>query len=226
MNYFGTTFALGLVRNHCQTFDAARTLRDRAWDEMQRLEALLPVATSEDDVDAQIAQHDLHRSVAYTNASDELWLGLTSMTTAATNLFKLLWNSQKYPAEREVLRRLLGLAAVEPTLVRKVRNSFEHMDERLFKHLAEEDRLMGDDPRFGRMRMSWLVTDSPPEMRSAGTTTVYDRIYGLWRPTADTLTFWGETVDLQEVTSTVDDIAQAVPSALTQAAAMHHYRIL
>jgi hypothetical protein len=61
-----------------------------------------------------------------------VWSEIQSILVAAGNASKLLWGSSRgKEEERELLREAAGVADDSPLKSRKIRNAFEHIDERL-----------------------------------------------------------------------------------------------
>lgn len=107
-----------------------------------------------------IATHQMNSSIT---ASDQLvfWIGCKNLFTAAGNLSKALWGQpgQNRESARRALRESLQVAEDSPLRNVKMRNHFEHYDERLeqwWEHSLKHDpslpksevkgRFLGYDP--------------------------------------------------------------------------------
>jgi hypothetical protein len=66
------------------------------------------------------------------DANRELWYAAQSLLSAAANVTKVLWGTKATGAAREPVRKTLGVTDGEIWQVaRKIRNSFDHYDERI-----------------------------------------------------------------------------------------------
>ena len=64
--------------------------------------------------------------------SDETWGYIQSILIAIANISKILWPSNKrYSRRGDSLRSILGISNDNPISDRKIRNHFEHYDERI-----------------------------------------------------------------------------------------------
>jgi hypothetical protein len=61
----------------------------------------------------------------------EVWGAIQSILIAAANVSKLLWPAQSRSARGAALRALLGVDDSNPLSNRRLRNHFEHYDERI-----------------------------------------------------------------------------------------------
>lgn len=83
---------------------------------------------------AKIAIRAAERLAATNQDSDELevWSAIQSILVAAGNVSKILWPSRKSSSARgQVLRKLLNVDDQNLLSDRKIRNHFEHYDERI-----------------------------------------------------------------------------------------------
>jgi hypothetical protein len=74
-------------------------------------------------------------SSEFLQASDRLWFYVNATLNSVANISKLLWPNSgrnQFPERRgAALRKSLGVPADSPLKHRKVRNHFEHVDERI-----------------------------------------------------------------------------------------------
>jgi hypothetical protein len=80
---------------------------------------------------AKIAYNDFRRSLE-SNDMDRIWYSIQGFLVAVANISKMLWSTKvKYPNRGEDLRKSLSVDNNSPLNSRKVRNHFEHFDDRL-----------------------------------------------------------------------------------------------
>lgn len=127
---------------------------------------------------------------------DTVWIGAQVLLTGAANTSKALWGGgrerHKISAEREPLRRSLQVEDSSPLSDVRMRNNFEHYDERLDKWWQESpqhnhlDRLLG-----------------PPESVSGLNDIDRFRVYD---PTTHDIVFWGERFNVQAIATAVSEL--------------------
>jgi hypothetical protein len=131
-------------------------------------------------------------------ASDEgrAWKELQSFLIAAANVSKLLFPSREGMRGRgEELRRSLGVPDDSPLKDRRLRNHFEHLDERLEDWALNSERRNFVGRIIGRQGTVVVTPDPTDHM-------------GQLDPTDFTVDFRGEPFDLQPLVSTLEDLWQ------------------
>lgn len=116
---------------------------------------------------------------------DRFWYGVQNALLAVGNTSKVLWGQKgKYATERAALREWLGITDDSPIRPTRMRNHFEHMDERIDKWYADGAELFSDR----------VVAGVPPYRSDTG--------QFRWFEGHETLVvnFWGDRWDLGEVT--------------------------
>lgn len=148
-----------------------------------------------DLVNKAVAEHDGRR----------LWFGLHGFVTATGNVSKLLWGQgATHNRRRARLRELLQVSNESILSDRDIRNDLEHFDDRLetwakrTEHYNILDRFVGPVSAFGDLFGDLF---GPNDCLRA-----YD-------PNAKTLTFAGNSLDIQAVTdalATLEPLARAL----------------
>lgn len=140
-------------------------------------------------------------------AMDEIWFSLENLLSAAANASKALWGSNPgMQAARQPLRDSLSVTDDSPLSNRRMRNHFEHYDERVEKWWKEStthsriDRIIGP---LGSIGISGL--------------TPLDMFRHLDPSTMD-VTFWGDTFSIADL---VDEASRLLPIAQREVAKPH-----
>lgn len=90
---------------------------------------------------ALMSASDLREALEHQDDTDRIWIAVQSFLVAAANVSKLLWGSgQSASNGRRALRESLGVSDKSVLRSRKMRNHFEHFDERLKKWAACSER--------------------------------------------------------------------------------------
>lgn len=115
----------------------------------QRLEAMGPLrgGSPPDDFAAAwdlMAEYDRQRSaleVRSRQARETVWFSIQNLLTAAANIAKLLWGSDKAESaeQRRPLRELLNVEDTSPLKPRELRNHFEHVDDKIIQQVSAPD---------------------------------------------------------------------------------------
>lgn len=144
------------------------------------------------------AFHELN-AARVTKSSDDIWRHLQSILVASAGLSKMFWGSgeggdEERAKSRLRLRESLQVADNSPLRDVKLRNDFEHFDERLERWFARSEhrnfvgRYIGPTGR--------LITPSPPPTDQ----------FQQFDPETSLVTFWEHTVSLPDVLSEVSRI--------------------
>ncbi|WP_131801801.1 hypothetical protein [Klenkia soli] len=219
MDLYEMTVLLGTLDAQCSAFETNHQHRDDAY---RRLVDAMDTAHSKtapisDEGDRAIRLDELRTELNVSAIQTEVWASNISMLNAAANAYKLSWNKSKYSTERAELRSLLEEPDEEPTGVRDVRNSFEHQDERIFKHFKDEAARLRNDSDHGRIHLSYLIVDDPG-VDQVDALPDRNRIYGLWNASSDVMSFWDDDVDLRAVASHLRCMKAKIPAARSAAA--------
>ena len=123
----------------------------------------------------------------------EVWCSIQSILVAAGNVSKILWPSRKSSAARgEKLRSLLDIDKCNILSDRKLRNHFEHYDERI-EDWFEKSRSLGYiDSRIDPLQSNFSNNNT--------------NIHRIYNPLTQTLTFRGESIDLGKVLIALEEI--------------------
>jgi hypothetical protein len=131
------------------------------------------------------------------------WLALQSILVSAANISKLLWGSRgegstERQKARAPLRELLEVEQDSPLYDLRLRNDFEHFDERLERWLS---KATGQQvPYVGRN--IWHA----PEGVTMIAGEAEHRRFGHYDPVTATVSFWTHSVDLRSLIAEVDRI--------------------
>lgn len=133
--------------------------------------------------------------------TDGVWFGLQSILISASNASKLLWGAGRTDKEaqalheaRRPLRESVGVDDSSPLNSRRVRNSFEHFDERIddwFK-ASENHNYVGRN--IGPPNM--IVIDGAPP----------DDHFGHFDPSTSVVTFWDRSAELNPIVGEAEKI--------------------
>jgi hypothetical protein len=119
----------------------------------------------------------------------EVWCAIQSVLVAAGNVSKILWPHKKCAARGEYLRKLLNVDKSNLLSDRKLRNHFEHYDERI------EDCFKGQSSAV----YSDLAID--PFNKS-----IWGNQHRAYNPLTQTVTFRGESFNLAAVLDALEEI--------------------
>lgn len=123
----------------------------------------------------------------------EIWGAIQSILIAAANVSKILWPARKISAVRgDALRQLLDVDDHNPLSDRSLRNHFEHYDERIENWFREKSSAVYIDSRIDSFDSVW--GHNPANIHRG-----YD-------PLTKTLTFRGESTDLQAILIALEEI--------------------
>lgn len=130
-----------------------------------------------------------------------IWFALQGMLVSAANASKLLWGSRTEEAleARRELRESVGVTDASPLSSRRLRNDFEHFDERLEEWFDKSrdhiyiGRLIGDPD--GIIVDGWGV----PEDK-----------FGHFDPSSTLVSFWERSACLQDIVSEAERIITAL----------------
>src|SRR4051794_1539773 len=100
------------------------------------------------------AMHQLVLALAYRQDRAEVWYHVHGMLTAAAMVSKTLWPIRRVNQARgELLRSVFKVPADSPFQSRRVRDGFEHFDERIDRFAgsgqAVLDRIVGTPDSWG-----------------------------------------------------------------------------
>ncbi len=145
---------------------------------------------------ARIAERAASRLGDQTSDVDhvDVWSAIQSILVAAGNVSKILWPSEKNAERGEHLRKLLSVDDGNPLKSRKLRNHFEHYDERIQSWFEESGSVVYLDPEI-RSSAGHLISMPRASHRS-------------FDPTTMTVTFRGETTDLKGILSALREIRE------------------
>lgn len=123
-----------------------------------------------------------------TDPDTEPWYSIQAFLVATANISKFLWPNPRKKARGEQLRDFLSVQDGSPLKWRKVRDSFEHFDERLDSWIAP-----GKGDHFGRVYGPSDLLDFEPEDNA--------RIYD---PRSGHIALFGEEYDIREAVKEVE----------------------
>jgi hypothetical protein len=133
------------------------------------------------------------------------WFGLQSILISASNASKLLWGAGRTDAERAHLNKarapLRVSAGVEddsPLNDRRVRNSFEHFDERLDRWFKKSESHIYVGRNIG-----------PPDMVVIGDKPAEDH-FGHYDPATTIVSFWDRSVEVGPIVLEVEKILRVL----------------
>lgn len=186
----------------------------RAADELQRA-----LARFERDVDAELrelaqaedryrAMYDqmVRREREDAEANFAAWYAIQGILVFAGNVSKLLWGANaNRRAARAELRRALEISDDSPLEDRRLRNHFEHFDERLEAWASEDHPRLSDGnirhvPQF---MLASRAPQSPSEWfwASQARTSLREFDHELWM-----VTFYREPFELRPIVAALDDL--------------------
>jgi len=141
---------------------------------------------------AKIAKRAAERLHATIDHFDEIevWSSIQSILVAAGNISKILWPSRKASAIRgRKLRALLSVDNGNLLSDRKLRNHFEHYDERIEDWFEKSQSAVYMDSKIDPLESNWITN--------------YHRTYN---PLTQLLTFRGESLDLGRLLFALEEI--------------------
>ena len=122
----------------------------------------------------------------------EAWRSIQSLLVSAGNISKILWPAKIYAARGKHLRELLKVGENNLLSDRKIRNHFEHYDERIEEWFEKPSSSVYQDWAFDSFPPVW-----GPKLNTRHR--VYDPVTGV-------LTFRGKSIELVEVAKAIKDI--------------------
>ncbi len=127
------------------------------------------------------------------NYSDKLeaWSLIQLILGSAANVSKILW-SKRFESRSEHLRKLLNIDENNPISKRKLRNHFEHYDERIEKWFEKQPSAVYRDLEINPFESIWGITDKNKNRE--------------YNPNTQVLTFRGESIDLGVLLSELEEI--------------------
>jgi hypothetical protein len=151
--------------------------------------------------------YDAWRARSELTASTDLgpvWFGIQSMVTAAANISKALWGQGgKLAEQRKVLRDSIGVDESSPLNDLRMRNHFEHFDERLDRWWQESERHNYSDANVGPAAVVETIPGDGID------------VFRRFDPETGELRFWGDTVDLSAIPAEVRRIQPILRDAIT-----------
>lgn len=142
----------------------------------------------------------------HTRDQDLFWASIQSLLTAAANISKACWGAGgKKNAEREDLRKSLGVDDGNPLASTTLRNHLEHYDERLDRWYRESSQRIYVDFIIGPRKTTIAGVDDSD-------------IFRFYDPGEKEVIFWGEHFTLQPI---VDEIARLLPVATAESNKPH-----
>lgn len=150
---------------------------------------------------SKIAERAAERLVTYEDHV-ELWSAIQSILVAAANVSKILWPQRELSTARgKKLRTLLNIDDSNLLSDRKLRNHFEHYDERIEKWFEKNGSGVYMDMSIDPFESIWGSN--------------LDNRHRVYNPVTQVLTFRGESVDLAAILKALEEIRhQCRPFAL------------
>lgn len=122
----------------------------------------------------------------------EVWSSIQLILVAAANVSKILWPQKKYKSRGDLLRKLLNVDQNNLLSDRRFRNHFEHYDEKIENWFKDQPSAVYRDLEIDPFKSIWGITDHNKNR-------TYD-------PIKQTITFRGESLDLEEVLNALEEI--------------------
>jgi hypothetical protein len=129
------------------------------------------------------------------------WFALQSILSAAANLSKLLWGSRDDPdaeARRADLRVAAGVSDESVLRSPKVRNQFEHIDQKIEKWFNTSGGKGYVSRNIGQYGDIHIESDEDASR------------FGRWDPETGIVTFWTHSVSIPEIVTEVERILPIV----------------
>jgi hypothetical protein len=138
------------------------------------------------------------------------WGDVQSVVLAAGNVSKLMWGQGGSRADKRAhLRESIGISDNSPLRLTRMRNHFEHVDERLETWFKESSQhIYADGHVFLTPRPPQGMVEADPPMDRVNTFREYDAASG-------TLWFWGDQLNLREIES---EVRRIIPTIREKAA--------
>jgi hypothetical protein len=137
---------------------------------------------------------------------DGVWFALQGILIAASNASKLLWGTNaKVKAARASLRESVQVDDDSPLNDRRVRNSFDHIDQRITKWFGQKGSERVYVGRNIGAPESVKIDGEPPADP-----------FGQFDPKASELTFWEESIELQAIVVEAERTIDAIDRALAE----------
>jgi hypothetical protein len=156
---------------------------------------------------AVLVNDSLLRNAMNTDAPNQetIWAAIQGILTAAANISKALWGTEGRSAtQREDLRTSIQVADTSPIAITRMRNHFDHFDERIDRWWKNSTNHNYADYIIG------------PDMFAMGLD-VSDIFRHLNQETGEVI-FWGDRYSLTEI---VDEINRILPLVAAEAAKPH-----
>ena len=147
---------------------------------------------------ALLAASDLDDALAG-NDSDRIWLAIQSLLVAVANVSRLLFGQGGKAADRSELQAELGVDATSPIAATRLRNHFEHMDQRIETWAKSSKRMIFIDMNVG-----------PADGGIAPGAEPIDH-FRQFDPDTRRVLFWGEEYELTPVLREVERLASLLP---------------
>ena len=161
-------------------------------DNCQMKELAELVFISEIVMQSKIAERAAERLVTCEDYVEK-WSAIQSILVAAANVSRIFWPQRKTSAERgKILQTLLNVDDSNLLADRKLRNHFEHYDERIEKWFEENCSAVYMDLRIDPFKSIW--GPNPANFHRG------------YNPMTQTLTFRGESVDLAAILKALEEI--------------------
>jgi len=129
-----------------------------------------------------------------------IWFGLQAILISASNASKLLWGAGSTDREaaelrerRARLRASVGITDESPLNSRRVRNSFEHFDDRIEKWFAKDERHIYLGRNIGPPNMIHIEGQEPTH-------------FGHFDPATSIVTFWDRSAELNPIVREAEEI--------------------
>jgi hypothetical protein len=128
--------------------------------------------------------------------SQAVWFGLQGILISASNASKILWGSRQDPVleARRPLRESVSVDDSSPLSSRKLRNDFEHFDERLEEWFETSENHIYLGRNIGPPNMIVLSGASPTDQ------------FGHFDPTTAIVSFWDHASNLNDVVAEAERI--------------------
>jgi len=151
-----------------------------------------------------IAANQLQHRISTKAYDDVFWRELQNFVVSAANISKLLWGQGgKLAGQRKPLRSSIKVTDSSPLRPTKMRNHFEHFDNRLDTWWAEAES-----------KGQYFYADKNIEAQDMSAK-LEERPFRGFDPSTGNLTFWGDTYNLKEI---VQEVNRIYPLLVAEAA--------
>lgn len=151
-----------------------------------------------------LGAHDFN-SAGVTTDVTRTWVAVQNILNGAANISKTMWGQGgKLAAEREPLRKSLGVSDDSPLREVVMRNNFEHFDERV-------DHWWRNSKNHNHLDMGVLPPDAMQGMDATDMFRVFD-------PTTSDIVFWGERFNINTL---AEAAAKLLPIATQESMKSH-----